>query len=317
MAQANLPDGANLENLKKQAKALLKAAKAKDQSALGRVGPYFGYPEAIGLQQAQLVLAREYGFRSWTSMKRFVEDGRAPDPLEALSDRFLDLACVSYSNPPGIGPRRFEQAAQMLADHPDLAGYSLATASVAGNLDAVDRILTADPDALHREDGPFNWPPIMYASYGRLPGRSSFPAAQKLLDAGARGDAFHMWSGVCRFTALTGVLGRGEAGEINQPEHPDELGFAEALLDHGADPNDAQACYNRGFTGGNGWLKLLIDRGFDPEHRNDWLVERDGEMVPEGNKTMGYLLAFAIRSGDRERVELLINAGAKLNEWEK
>jgi uncharacterized protein len=49
----------NLEQLRKQAKELVKAARAGDEQARARLGPH----EPI-LARAQLVLAREHGYGS-------------------------------------------------------------------------------------------------------------------------------------------------------------------------------------------------------------------------------------------------------------
>lgn len=59
---------ANLENLKKQAKQLLRRAKKNEPKALARFRQYFDSEVEIGLKRAQLVLAREYGFASWNRL---------------------------------------------------------------------------------------------------------------------------------------------------------------------------------------------------------------------------------------------------------
>lgn len=64
----SLRPNANLENLKKQAKQLLRRAKGNEPKALARFRQYFDSDTAIGLKRAQLVLAREYGFASWSKL---------------------------------------------------------------------------------------------------------------------------------------------------------------------------------------------------------------------------------------------------------
>ena len=54
--------GPNIDNLRKQAKTLLQAWRGGDADALRRVGAFFPNATRLGLQSAQLVLAREYGF---------------------------------------------------------------------------------------------------------------------------------------------------------------------------------------------------------------------------------------------------------------
>lgn len=50
MATRDLPANPSLEQLKKQAKSLLKAIKADDPAALSRIKAYFADPGAMGLQ---------------------------------------------------------------------------------------------------------------------------------------------------------------------------------------------------------------------------------------------------------------------------
>ena len=65
-----LPVQANLEQLRRQAKDLLRAAKAGDAGALARIA---AVDERLTLASAQLALAREHGFASWPRLKREVE----------------------------------------------------------------------------------------------------------------------------------------------------------------------------------------------------------------------------------------------------
>ena len=66
------PRGPNLENLRKQAKSLQRAWRAGDADALARVATCFPDAEHVGIQRAQLVLAREYGFGSWAKLLDYV-----------------------------------------------------------------------------------------------------------------------------------------------------------------------------------------------------------------------------------------------------
>jgi hypothetical protein len=78
----SLPSHPNLENLKNQAKSLLNAYRDGKADAYARISASFpklenATAEAIreadfGLQDAQLVLAREYGFASWTALRERV-----------------------------------------------------------------------------------------------------------------------------------------------------------------------------------------------------------------------------------------------------
>ena len=78
----SLPPQPNLEYLKKQAKALLKACKQSNPEVIPRIKEHHprlsGSPDsdilssAFSLQDAQLVIAREYGFESWPKLSATV-----------------------------------------------------------------------------------------------------------------------------------------------------------------------------------------------------------------------------------------------------
>jgi acetyltransferase (GNAT) family protein len=73
----HLPDRPNLDQLRHQARELQRAAAAGDPDATRRL-------QVVSLKTtlsaAQLALAREYGFSSWTRLKAEVERRRASDP---------------------------------------------------------------------------------------------------------------------------------------------------------------------------------------------------------------------------------------------
>ena len=83
-----LPLEPNLDQLKNQAKDLLKAHKASDPEATQRVREsHPGWSGAkLRLSDAQLVIAREYGFASWPKLKAHVE--QTGDPISLLRKAF-------------------------------------------------------------------------------------------------------------------------------------------------------------------------------------------------------------------------------------
>lgn len=315
MAFAELPANPNLENLKKQAKSLLKAVRAKDDAALGRVGPYFGDPSAIGLQYAQLVIAREYGFSSWNTLRAAVSRQAAPATLDRdrTANRFLDLVCLAYRVDGDPGPHRFAEAAELLEAHPEIREESIYTAAAIGDVERIEQWLQQDPDLARTKGGYFHWEPLMYAAYARLPGTSTLAAGLCLLEHGADPNAHYMWGGQYKFTALTGVFGQGEGGPVNFPEHPDTVAFARALLTAGANPNDSQAAYNRCFEPDDTCLELLLEFGLSATDRNNWLLVEDDKLLPNPSETMHFQLIIALRRGFVSRAKLLIDHGADLN----
>jgi hypothetical protein len=70
-----LPDKPSLAQLRKQAKELLKAYRACEDAAMAEVKRFERqpYPTRFDLADAQRVLARAYGFSSWTNLKEHVE----------------------------------------------------------------------------------------------------------------------------------------------------------------------------------------------------------------------------------------------------
>lgn len=71
----------SLEQLRKQAKDLLRAQRAGDPAAAARVEAHHPHPsEPLQLAGAQLVVAREHGFPSWPRLRAYVERVAANGP---------------------------------------------------------------------------------------------------------------------------------------------------------------------------------------------------------------------------------------------
>src|SRR4051812_9295728 len=72
----SLPENPNLDQLRKQAKELLKSYRAGEDEAVAEVGRFERKPPdqaAFLLADAQRVLARAYGFASWAKLKQHAE----------------------------------------------------------------------------------------------------------------------------------------------------------------------------------------------------------------------------------------------------
>ena len=90
----DLPTRAHLDQLRRQAKDLLRAARRADQTAVRSLAAVAG---SMTLATAQLAVARSYGFASWAALKTEVErrrilDARDVDGLRALLARQPGLA---------------------------------------------------------------------------------------------------------------------------------------------------------------------------------------------------------------------------------
>ena len=172
-----LPARPDLEQLRRQAKELLRAAKDGEAAARAWIA---AVGETMTLASAQLALAREYGFPSWRRLKTEVErreilDSRDIDRLRVLlsSDPTLATSSLEHwsDHPRGASPlgyvamMRYDTASRTWRDVPGAA-------RVARELIAAGAPVDGDPD--DRET-----PLVTAASYGDA------GVARALVDAGA------------------------------------------------------------------------------------------------------------------------------------
>lgn len=300
MASRELPRRPSLEHLRNESRDLHRRRQADDPNAK--------------LSEAQLEVARSYGFPSWPKLRAHVETINRYfwPPAEAgsddgdLVDRFLALACLTYND--GVDARvRPREAAALLEVHPEIATATVHAMAAANEADALRAAIAADPAVVRQRGGPHGWEPLLYAAFARVPGRSTLAAGKVLLDAGADPNAGSLWDGTYPFTALTGVLGGGENAR-NQPRHPDGIEFARLLLEAGANPNDTQAIYNGMFLPDDEHLKLLFEFELGTGDPGPWAAR----LGPRAASAADYLqlnLEFAAARGFAERVRLLLEHG--------
>jgi len=82
----SLPERPDLHQLKRQAKELLEAFALGDPQATAEVNSLYDGPDraAVALHEAQLVLARAYGFMSWPKLKAHVDGVTVRRLVEAI-----------------------------------------------------------------------------------------------------------------------------------------------------------------------------------------------------------------------------------------
>ena len=137
MPARSLPNDPSLEQLKKHAKTLQRAVRAGIPQALDLVGEFHPGLGALtagaarfSRADAQLVIARHYGFGSWARLRAHLEVvarySRAPHrqavggPVTGeakLADESLRLACLTHGDD---DPARWRQADALLRAHPGL-----------------------------------------------------------------------------------------------------------------------------------------------------------------------------------------------------
>ncbi len=318
-----LPNDPSLEHLRKDAKRLRKALRAGDPEAIAQLREFHPRPDdaaaTLSLADAQLVVARSYGFTSWTKLKQHIRDIEPfvwnPPPashLQSSADVFITLACLTYAGWHRSNPAK---AVRMLAENPEIATVNVYTAAATGDVAAVRRMIEGEPALVNKKGGPLRWEPLLYACYSRMDGtdarRSTTEVARLLLSRGADPNAGFLFSGSYAFTALTGVFGRGEDWH-NQPPHPESARLARILLEAGADPNDAQTLYNRHFEANDDHLQLLLEFGLGRDNHGPWLKRLNDRRFNPGQLLVEELWSAA-KNGYSERIKLLIRHGADVN----
>jgi len=228
-----LPARPNLEHLKKQARQLLRGVLQADVSAADRFheAQVTLSPSAARLAQAQLVIAREYGFDNWTNLKAQV-GALCDDPVEALTAAIKanDAALVR----------------QVLARYPvlkstlnePLPGYSFDTPAIVAavhkeNRDMIDALLEAGADINARS----RW---WAGGFGVLDS-SSQELTPYLIQRGAYVD-IHAAARLGMFERLKELvegdpaLVHARGGDGQTPLHfASSVEIARYLLDHGAE----------------------------------------------------------------------------------
>ena len=231
MSARSIPSRPSLEFDRKQAKALLDAARAGDPAARARFHthhPRFRSGEArdAALHDAHLVIAREYGFASWPRWKQFVEARR----LDAAG-RAAELVKAAVT-----GDMR--KASTLLAAEPGLAAHDLYTACVTGSVEAAERVLSVNPEVAFRRGGPLGREPILYACFSRFlrtdPDRAAGVVAivERLLERGADPNVHYLHEADGESWVQTPIY--GAAGIANN------AALTRLLLAAGADVNEGK-----------------------------------------------------------------------------
>jgi len=252
-----LPDSPDLEQLRKQAKDLLRAARAGDPTALTRfrVLPSLAHAgddelarAPFALHDAQSVIAREHGFPSWNALRERVEELTLG--IDDAVREFVEAATDG----------RTSRAERLLAQHPRIASATFHSALLLGDVATVESHLARQPALAREAGGPRGWEPLHYVCYDSLANSSVADAnglvaiARRLLELGADPNTRFPWlhHGVRR-PVLWG------ATRVTRL-----LPLAALLLDSGADPNDGVTLPMAASAGDIATLDLLHAHGGNP-----------------------------------------------------
>lgn len=322
---STLPDNPSLDRLRDDARTLQRAVRAANSEAVAVVHQHHPRPdislagEQFALHDAQLTLARRFGFTGWPDLVHYLKLAAAlsTDPSavdEAVldsADRFCALASLRYDE--NDEPPRWHAAATLLAAEPGLVDRHVWAAASAADPVALARHLQAQPSLATTSGGPYHLPALMYLAYGRAPiGRTvdeTLSAARLLLDQGADPNTGYLWRGLSTpFTVLTGIFGEGEQGPRRQPRHPFADALATLLLERGAHPVDQQTLYNRMFRPDNAHLELLFAHGLADAGPSPWEL-RLGEAMETREQMWRRQVDWAAEHGFGDRLELLARHG--------
>ncbi len=287
-----LPERANLEHLKKEAKRRLKAMRLDDSGST--------------LADAQLATAREYGFASWRRLVAYVKavSDKGIQLLQAVQDGDLGAAAAILDEYPDLVNATMDIKSRRRRPSDTVAMRLLHVAIAADQIDMARLLLErgADPNARNAD--------------GRLPlhdcfelGRDGFKDV--LLEGGAEPD-------VCAAAAygmrdrLREILHRDPemANDLRTGISPlgwstygGQMESARILLEHGAivdrPPYDYEAWAPASHIGSIAIARFLLENGAGPNCQNE-----------DGDAPLHLVIKSRLVKDPTEFVELLLAFGA-------
>jgi len=291
MPTKTLPSAPSLEHLKAQAKDLQSAQRAQTLEACQRIRefhPHFrqSTDAQIGaasfkLSDAQLAIAREYGYMSWPRLKARVENPATQDCLLPAHERIRGTS--------------FRRAVDLLD---------------AGNAEGLHAYLRAHSQLAREhqmfEGGNYFANPTLLefiaenpTRRGRLP-KNIVAIAQVILDAGAKSDR----------ASVNSALGLVASSNVAR-ECGVQLALIDLLCEYGADPN--AGIHDPLLYGEFNAVNALLARGATMTLEIAAALGRADDALgclPGSNDESRLLsLALAAQYGHAESVELLLDAG--------
>lgn len=331
MPTKRLPSKPNLDHLKHQAKDLLKSHARRDPAAAQRIREFHPrfrttgdaeiFKAELRLSDAQLAIAREYGFPSWPRLKRHIEKPTLADSLslphhERIEDRLfrravdlLDAGDVDglkahLTEYPGLVRQRIAFEGGNYFHNPTLLEFMAENPIRRGTLppnivEVAKVILEAGADQSSRNEA------LMLVATGSVPRESGMQ--RKLIDllceygadpnTAIRSAALHG-----ELDSVRALLNRG--ARLNLP-----VAAALGLLDDARQllprttPEDRHLALTLAADLGHvEVVRLLLDAGEDPNRYN-----------PIGGHSHTTPLHQAAGAGHEAVVRLLVERGARLN----
>jgi len=296
MPVRRLPSNPNLDHLKYQAKDLLKEHSARTAGVAQRIREFHpGFAGAtdaeifdarLSLSDAQLAIAREYGFPSWARLKAHIEKPALSDQLHLPHHERIEDAT-------------FRRAVDLL-DRGDVSGLR---AHLDQHPKLVHQHVTFEGGNYFRNPTLLQFVAENPVRHGTLPD-NIVQVAKVILDAGGEPSA---WNETLMLVS-TGSVPR-QCGV--------QLPLIDLLCDYGADPN--RALHPAALHGELEALRALIERGgrIDlPVAAALGRIEDAGRLLAVANGEDRHLaLTLAADFGHVEIVRLLLDAGENPNRY--
>jgi hypothetical protein len=331
MPVKRLPSNPNLEHLKHQAKDLLKDHAARDPRAAQRLREFHSrfrhfsdakvFAATLRLSDAQLAIAREYGFPSWTRLKRHIEKPTLTDRLELphherIEDATFRQAVALIDSGDAARLRVFlQQHPKLVFQHVDFEGgnyfyHPTLLEFIAENpvrhgklpanvLEVAKVILDAGPSQEARNET------LMLVATGSVPRecRLQRPLIDLLCDNGADpGAAIDAAALHGEADSVKALLERGAAINLPVAAMLGRMDDARLLLPAAGAEERHLALSLAADNGHVEIVRMLLDAGEDPDRYN-----------PVGGHSHTTPLHQAAGAGHEEVVRLLVEHGASLD----
>lgn len=322
MSTQELPRNAHLDHLKGQAKLLLRSFRHAEPQATRRIGEHFPKakgktPEDIrgmsfGLQDALLVVAREYGFANWAELKSHVEQRHEAEFAQAVA--LIDQGDVEelrqlIEQRPGILAMRSAEDGSKHGDyfaHPyvlwHVAENPVRNGKLPANITEVTRTLVdlARTHGVKSLGTQLNYTISLVAS-GKVPRECGVQEAllETLVDLGASPDCLDSALANEEMGAAQTLIRLGAPMDVSACAALGETNRMKELLPEADEESRRRALALAAINGQSRACRILVDLGVDPNEYN-----------PEGAHAHATPLHNAISAGHLEAVETLVTRGA-------
>jgi hypothetical protein len=324
-----LPSKPNLEHLKYQAKDLLKGHAARDAAVAQRIREFHPrwakgsdaeiFKATIRLSDAQLAIAREYGFASWARLKRRVEKPRPDDDVglphhERIEDEvfrrgveLMDAGDVAglrahLKKHPKLATRRIEFEGGNYFRNPSLLEFVAENPIRRGTLpsnivEVTETILDAGVDQSALDEA------LGLVATGRVPRECGVqvPMIELLCRRGASADRAAEGAAVLfELEALNALLRCGAQVTLAIAAALGHLDDARKLLSKSSGEQRHLALAMAAQYGHTEIIRLMLDAGEDPNRFNPMWAHSHSTPLHQ-----------AALNGHLETVKLLVSRGTK------